>query len=41
MEEAGFCNCVSVPDGAPGKSSNKLPPVEKVLANPFEAIFVV
>ncbi|BBN67783.1 CLP protease P4, partial [Prunus dulcis] len=30
VEEAGFCNCVSVPDGAPGKSSNKLPPVEKV-----------
>ncbi|KAI5332113.1 hypothetical protein L3X38_022241 [Prunus dulcis] len=29
VEEAGFCNCVSVPDGAPGKSSNKLPPVEK------------
>ncbi|XP_009362179.2 primase homolog protein [Pyrus x bretschneideri] len=29
LEEAGFCNCVSVPDGAPGKSSTKLPPVEK------------
>ncbi|KAM1045299.1 hypothetical protein EV1_035916 [Malus domestica] len=29
LEEAGFCNCVSVPDGAPVKSSTKLPPVEK------------
>lgn len=31
MEEAGFCNCVSVPDGAPPKvSSKELPPEEKV-----------
>lgn len=30
MEEAGFCNCVSVPDGAPPKvSSKELPPEEK------------
>uniref|UniRef100_A0A453SY69 Uncharacterized protein n=2 Tax=Aegilops tauschii subsp. strangulata TaxID=200361 RepID=A0A453SY69_AEGTS len=25
MEEAGYCNCVSVPDGAPAQVSNKLP----------------
>ncbi|KAL2524361.1 Primaseprotein [Abeliophyllum distichum] len=31
MEEAGFKNCVSVPDGAPRKVSNKeLPSAEKV-----------
>ena len=31
MEEAGFCNCVSVPDGAPPSvSSKELPPEEKV-----------
>ncbi|XP_041025716.1 primase homolog protein isoform X2 [Juglans microcarpa x Juglans regia] len=30
LEEAGFCNCVSVPGGAPGKVSNKeLPSFEK------------
>ncbi|XP_059667592.1 primase homolog protein-like isoform X2 [Cornus florida] len=30
MEEAGFCNCVSVPDGAPQKVSTKdVPPIEK------------
>lgn len=31
MEEAGFRNCVSVPDGAPPVVSDKeLPPVDKV-----------
>ena len=31
MEEAGFTNCVSVPDGAPASVSLKeLPPEEKV-----------
>ena len=31
MEEAGFRNCVSVPDGAPPEVSTKeLPPEEKV-----------
>ena len=31
MEEAGFKNCVSVPDGAPPKVSDKdLPAEEKV-----------
>lgn len=31
MEEAGFQNCVSVPDGAPPKASNKeLPSEEEV-----------
>lgn len=31
MEEAGFHNCVSVPDGAPPKVSSKdLPPEEQV-----------
>jgi twinkle protein len=31
MEEAGFRNCVSVPDGAPPSvSSKEVPPVEKV-----------
>lgn len=29
MEEAGFRNCVSVPDGAPAKVSNKALPVEE------------
>ncbi|KAI8524653.1 hypothetical protein RHMOL_Rhmol13G0164800 [Rhododendron molle] len=29
MEEAGFLNCVSVPDGAPAKVSAKLPSLEK------------
>lgn len=33
MEEAGFQNCVSVPDGAPPKVSDKeLPAQEKVSA---------
>lgn len=33
MEEAGFRNCVSVPDGAPAKvSNNDLPDAEKVCA---------
>ncbi|CAK9166290.1 unnamed protein product [Ilex paraguariensis] len=32
MEEAGFCNCVSVPDGAPQKvSAKELPSLEKML----------
>lgn len=32
MEEAGFLNCVSVPDGAPQSVSSKdLPPLEQVL----------
>lgn len=32
MEEAGYCNCVSVPDGAPPKVSDKeLPDKEEVL----------
>ncbi|KAJ0018808.1 hypothetical protein Pint_11361 [Pistacia integerrima] len=31
MEEAGFCNCVSVPNGAPTQVSTKdLPPEDKV-----------
>lgn len=31
MEEAGFRNCVSVPDGAPPSvSSKELPPADKV-----------
>lgn len=31
MEEAGFRNCVSVPDGAPASVSTKdLPPEQKV-----------
>lgn len=31
MEEAGFLNCVSVPNGAPSKVSNKeLPPENEV-----------
>ncbi|KAF7121303.1 hypothetical protein RHSIM_Rhsim13G0124700 [Rhododendron simsii] len=29
MEESGFLNCVSVPDGAPAKVSAKLPSLEK------------
>ncbi|PIA25369.1 hypothetical protein AQUCO_11800034v1 [Aquilegia coerulea] len=29
MEEAGFRNCVSVPDGAPAKVSKETPPLEK------------
>lgn len=29
MEEAGFRNCVSVPDGAPPKVSDKALPVEE------------
>ena len=33
VEEAGFGNCVSVPGGAPGKVSNKLPSLEKVGLN--------
>lgn len=33
MEEAGFRNCVSVPDGAPPSVSTKdLPPEEKVFS---------
>ncbi|GMH31042.1 hypothetical protein Nepgr_032885 [Nepenthes gracilis] len=33
MEEAGFCNCVSVPGGAPRKvSAKELPPWEKDIA---------
>ncbi|KAL5577829.1 hypothetical protein UlMin_019528 [Ulmus minor] len=32
VEEAGFRNCVSVPGGAPGKVSNKLPSLEKDMA---------
>ena len=35
MEEAGFLNCVSVPDGAPPSVSTKdLPPEEKVFVIP-------
>jgi twinkle protein len=30
MEEAGFPNCVSVPDGAPPRVSNKLPDKNQV-----------
>lgn len=30
MEEAGFRNCVSVPDGAPAQVSKDLPPEDKV-----------
>jgi len=30
MEEAGYTNCVSVPDGAPGKVSKDPPDEEKV-----------
>jgi len=31
MEEAGFLNCVSVPDGAPAKvSSKEIPSEDKV-----------
>lgn len=31
MEEAGFRNCVSVPDGAPAKVSSKdVPPEQQV-----------
>ena len=33
MEEAGYCNCVSVPDGAPPKASppdKDVPPEEQV-----------
>jgi len=31
MEEAGFRNCISVPDGAPPSvSSKELPPLEQV-----------
>lgn len=30
MEEAGYRNCVSVPDGAPGKVSKDLPAEDKV-----------
>ena len=34
LEEAGLCNCVSVPNGAPTKVSTKgLPSVQKVCAN--------
>lgn len=29
MEEAGFLNCVSVPDGAPSSVSNKDVPTEE------------
>lgn len=33
MEEAGYKNCISVPDGARPKVSTKdLPPLEKVIA---------
>lgn len=42
MEEAGFTNCVSVPDGAPASVSKKdLPPEEKVcfMLREFAAIF--
>lgn len=36
MEEAGFRNCVSVPDGAPPcVSENDLPPKEKVCRDHF------
>ena len=38
MEEVGYRNCISVPDGAPTKVSTKeLPPVEQL--NPEEVIF--
>jgi hypothetical protein len=30
MEEAGYLNCVSVPDGAPPQVSNKLPDKDHV-----------
>jgi twinkle protein len=30
MEEAGYRNCVSVPDGAPPQVSNKLPDKDHV-----------
>lgn len=30
MEEAGYCNCVSVPDGAPPNVSENIPVQEKV-----------
>lgn len=30
MEEAGYRNCVSVPDGAPAKVSKDLPDLEKL-----------
>lgn len=30
MEEAGFRNCVSVPDGAPARVANKVPDEEEV-----------
>jgi hypothetical protein len=32
MEEAGYRNCVSVPDGAPPKVSSKLPDKDQVSA---------
>lgn len=42
MEEAGFTNCVSVPDGAPAQvSSRDLPPEERVciVVGSFAATF--
>lgn len=40
MEEAGFRNCVSVPDGAPASVSEKeLPSEEKVYINLISNFF--
>jgi len=41
MEEAGFLNCVSVPDGAPPSVSSKdLPPPEQVFFNSQDTILL-
>lgn len=39
MEEAGFKNCVSVPDGAPPKASNKALPSEEEVPSFISHVF--
>lgn len=41
MEEAGFRNCVSVPDGAPSKVSTKELPAEEEVCTYTDSLMYV